>query len=173
MEKNHFKREHESFSIIINAPVETVFPLGCPVEELKWIDGWAYTMIYSDSGKNENNCIFTETMSASFIMGAEKTEPTFWITTLYDSENYIKHWVLVRSSTITKYEVSSKRLSPCETEVLFDMTITAIKDEANSRFDAALKERMKQMMTFLGQSLKHYCETGTKLITRVNPEMQE
>jgi hypothetical protein len=164
MEKNNFKREHESFSILINAPIETVFPLGCPVEELKWIDGWTYTMIYSDSGKNENNCIFTETMSAPFIMGTEKSEPTFWITTLYDSENYTKHWLLVRSTTVTKQENTMKALGPRLTEVTWEMTITAIKEEANAGFDAMMKERMKLTMIFLAQSLKHYCETGTKLI---------
>jgi hypothetical protein len=164
MKQNVFKREHESFSLTINAPAEKIFSLACPFEELKWINEWAYTMVYSYSGKNENNCIFNETMSSPVFMSTEKSEPTFWVTTLYDSENYIIHWLLVRNSTVTKLEVTNKAVSPGETEVTWDMTITAIKEDGNSSLDAEMKNRMKLMLTLIGQSLKHYCETGTKLI---------
>lgn len=169
MKQNNFSREHESFTISINAPAEKIFPLACPVEELKWINGWAYSLVYSNSGKNENNCIFTEKMSAQHIMGAEKSEPTYWITTHYDSENHIIHWLLMRSSTVTKVEVTMKTVNPQETEVTWDMTITAISNEANSSFDETMKDRMKLMMTFLGHSLKHYCETGIILISNKQP----
>jgi len=164
MNHNNFKREHESFSLTINASAEKIFSLACPFEELKWINEWAYAMVYSYSGKNENNCIFAETMSSPVFASTEKTEPTFWVTTLYDSENYIIHWLLVRNSTVTKLEVTQKAISPEGIVVAWDMTITAIKEEGNSCFDAGLKNRMKLMMTLIGQSLKHYCETGTKLI---------
>ncbi len=162
--KNNFNRKHESFSISINSHVDTIFPLACPVEELKWINEWDYGMIYSDSGKNENNCIFTENMSARHIMGTERSEPTYWITTRYDPENHILHFLLVRSSTVTKLEIIMKAINPKETEVTWDMTITAITEEANAVFDETLKDRMKVMMAFLGHSLKHYCETGTILV---------
>jgi uncharacterized membrane protein len=164
MAHNNFKREHESFSISINASVEKIFPLACPVEELKWINGWDYTMVYSDSGKNENNCIFTENMSAQHIMGTEKSELTYWVTTLYDQANQIIHFVLLRSSTVTKLEIVMKTINPQESTVTWDMTITAINGEAGSVFNETLKERMMLMMTFLGHSLKHYCETGTILV---------
>ena len=166
MKYNSFKREHESFSISIDAPVEKIFPLACPVEELKWIDGWAYTLIYSDSGKNENNCIFTETMSAQHVMGTENPEPTCWITTLYDPANHIIHFILVRTSTVTKLEVAMRTVNPRVTEVAWDMTITAINAGADSILGETTKDRMKLMMAFLGHSLKHYCETGTMLILK-------
>ena len=164
MKYNNFNREHESFSISINAPVEKIFPLACPVEELKWINAWAYSMVYSNSGKNENNCIFIENMSAQHIMGTEKSEPTYWVTTLYDSENHVIHFLLVCSSTVTKLEIIMRMVNPQDAEVTWDMTVTAIKDEANSSFDETMKDRMKLMMTFLGHSLKYYCETGMILI---------
>jgi hypothetical protein len=164
MKDKNFKREHESFSLSINAPAEKIFPLACPVEELKWIDDWTYNMIYSNSGKNENNCIFTEKISSPGVMGPEYSEPTYWVTTLYNSKDYIIHWLLVRSSTLTKLEFTLKTIAPRETETAWDMTITAIKDEAISSFDETMKDRMKLMMIFIGQSLKHYCETGESLV---------
>ena len=164
MANNNLMRQHESFSISIDAPAEKIFPLACPVEELKWINGWDYNMIYSDSGKNENNCIFTENMSAQHIMGTEKSELTYWATTLYDQANQIIAFILLRSSTVTKLEIVMKTINPQATTVTWDMTITAINGEAGSVFNETLKERMMLMMTFLGHSLKHYCETGTILI---------
>ena len=166
MNHTNFKREHESFSLSINAPAEKIFPLLCPVEELKWFWNESdYTMVYSDSGKNENNCIFTEEMSAPFLMASKIAESTYWITTLYDKENYIVHWVHVRNSTVTKQEVTLKVIGPRETVVTWDKTMTAIKEEANPSFDAEMKPRMKMMMSYIGQALKHYCETGTRLVS--------
>lgn len=164
MKQTSLKREHESFSILINAPAEKIFPLACPVEEEKWFWNKSdYTMLYSDSGNNENNCIFKEEMSGPHIMGSGKAETTYWVTTLYDKVNYIIHWLHIRPSTVTKFEVINKKVSSGATEVTWDMTITALKEEAHSAFDETMKDRMKQMMEFIGLSLKHYCETGTKL----------
>ena len=171
MNRNNFKREHESFSLVINASAEKIFPLLCPVEEQKWFwDESDYSMIYSDSGYNENNCIFLENTSGPFLMKSNMAEPTYWVTTLYDKGNYVIHWVHVRSSSITKQEVSLKVIGPLETEVTWDKTMTAIKEEANSSFDVAMKDRMKLMLTFVGQSLKHYCETGTMLVSNKTGE---
>ncbi len=164
MEHRNFPREHQVFSITIDAPVEEIYPLGCPVEELKWLDGWSYTMIYSDSGRNENNCIFSETMSAPVVMGNGKPGTTYWVTTLYDPVRYAKHWLLVRDSTVTKTEVTMKPLGSRRTEVTWDMTITATREEAAASFDKGMKDRMTMMMAYIGKSLKHYCETGTKLV---------
>ncbi len=42
----------------IDAPSEHIFPLACPVEELRWIPDWEYELVYSQSGVNETDCIF-------------------------------------------------------------------------------------------------------------------
>ncbi|MCD6584520.1 MAG: hypothetical protein J7K96_02045 [Desulfobacteraceae bacterium] len=71
-----------TFNIKIQADPDAVFALACPKEELKWIDRWQYDMIYSDSGKTENNCIFREKMSGRFVLNATDID-TYWHTTLY------------------------------------------------------------------------------------------
>ncbi len=168
MKEKNFKRLRESFSISINAPVQKIFPLACPEEELKWISGWDYRMVYSDSGKNENNCVFSETITARHIMGSENSEDTYWITTLYDPQEHRIHFVIMRSSTVTKLEITMNEINDHETVVAWDMTATAIKNEADPLFDASMKERMKLMMKLIGHSLKHYCETGEMLILTVS-----
>lgn len=163
-----YQRERETFSITINERAENVFPLACPYEELKWIDGWSYHLIRSESGRNENNCVFSETMSAPHVMGEAFSGPTVWYTTRYDPEDYIIHFLLVRDSSLTKFEISMSDAGGGSTRVHWDMTITAIRPEANTAFDGGMGERMKLMMAFLGETLKHYCETGTMMVVKGN-----
>ena len=47
----------------IREPKKSVLPLLCPIEEYKWIPGWSCELIYSESGKNERDRIFTEELS--------------------------------------------------------------------------------------------------------------
>jgi len=63
-----------------------IFPLACPVEELRWIPDWDYELIYSKSGVNETNCIFNENKSGPHFF--EKPSTTTWVTALHDSDNY-------------------------------------------------------------------------------------
>ena len=162
VKSDNLYRERETHSLRINAPRDRVFPLACPVEELKWIDGWAYEMIYSESGRNEEDCIFVEEMSAGHIMGPERTGRTFWVTTLYDPPGGIINFLLVRDTTLTRFEILMRDADRNATEVQWRMTITALSEEAHGSFDEGLKDRMRSMMVFLGESLKHYCETGAK-----------
>ncbi|MCP4131062.1 MAG: hypothetical protein GY754_08790 [bacterium] len=164
MNNQNFLREQESFSINIKASADSIFPLACPVEEEKWIHGWDYNMIFSISGKNENNCIFSEEMSAGHVQGPEKAESTFWNTTLYNKKDSVVHFLLVRSLTVSKLEITMKETGSGETEVIWSMTMTAVSEEGNSLFDETVKGRMKLMLGFLANSLKHYCETGTMLV---------
>ena len=70
----------------IKASPLKIFPLACPVEELRWIPDWDYRLIYSKSGVNETNCIFTEDKLGPHFF--EKSFPTTWVTNLHDPENY-------------------------------------------------------------------------------------
>lgn len=53
-----------------------VFPLLCPVREAEWLDGWRYTMIYSQSGLVEEGAVFRT---------PHEGEPdTVWVVTHHD-----------------------------------------------------------------------------------------
>ena len=73
MNKLRTKRIICTHKEVIKAPMENIFPLLCPVEELKWIDNWQYQLVYSDSSVNENNCIFRENMSGLILFDSPIT----------------------------------------------------------------------------------------------------
>src|SRR5208283_1284485 len=52
-EQFDYKRE-----IMLHSTKDKVFPLLCPVREYEWFNDWKCTMVYSESGVAENNCVF-------------------------------------------------------------------------------------------------------------------
>ncbi len=151
------------FNIKIQAEPSAVFALACPKEELKWIDQWQYDMIYSDSGKNENNCIFKEKMSGLFVLNAPDIE-TYWYTTLYDQKSFHFHALLIYGNlAVGKFEFVVSDTDDGSSKADWRLTFTALNENGNRVADEALKDRMTAKLQFLGESAKHYLETGNML----------
>lgn len=157
------KRISTHFQIQINCRADDVFALACPKEELKWIDHWQYEMIFSESGKNENNCIFKEKMSGLFVLN-EPGMKTVWHTTLYDRSARIFHSLLIFGDVATaKLEFDVTDSDQEGVKANWRLTFTTLNDRGNQLADAELKERLFGMLNFLGESAKHYLETGNML----------
>lgn len=165
------KRIHRTHQTAIQAPVDEVFLLACPIEEYKWIDGWKCEMIYSESGKNENNCIFSEEMSAPVLFPSADLAVTIWYTSLWDSARHQVHFVLITGLSVAKFEVEMQDQGDGNTLVQWDFTITAVNEEGKRHLDGSTADRMTGMMTFLANSLKHYCETAE--ILRVDGSLRQ
>jgi hypothetical protein len=162
---NHFKAKRISAdcNIKIKAGADAVFALACPVEELKWIDNWKFDMIFSTSGKNENNCIFKESMSGLFVLNSPETE-TYWYTTLYDAVTHRFHALLMYGNKAAgKFEFKTKQNADGYSTAHWGLTYTALNEEGNTLADESLQDRMIGMLNFLGESSKHYLETGEML----------
>ena len=59
------------YEMVLPSTADTIFPLLCPILEYDWLNGWKCTMIYSESGVAENNCIFYN--STGFPLYKRKT----------------------------------------------------------------------------------------------------
>ena len=154
------KRLHRTHQVTIQAPIDEIFPLACPIEEYKWIDGWKCEMIYSEGGKNENNCIFSEETSAPALFPSTGLGSTIWYTTLWDTEGHRVHFALITSLSVAKFEIEMQDQGGGNTLVQWGFTVTALNEEGNHHVGDATAAGMTGMMTFLGDSLKHYCESG-------------
>ncbi len=160
MSASNGKRLHRTHQIAIHAPADKIFPLACPIEEYKWIDGWQCEMIYSEGGKNENNCIFSEEMSAPVLFPSAGLGPTVWYTTLWDTTGYRFNALLITRLSTAKFEVELQEQGDGKTLVKWDYTVTALNEEGNRHVGDATAQGMSGMLAFLADSLKHYCETG-------------
>jgi len=161
MKTSQAKRITNIHEVEINAAAETIFPLACPVEELKWIEGWGeqYEMIFSESGVNEKNCIFKEKMSGPVLV--EKPIMTTWVTTIHDPENRcIEFLIIIGDKAIMNIQfdirVTEKETSMCRWKLI----LTALDSETNQIPEETMKERMQAVTSALSMMLKHYCETG-------------
>jgi hypothetical protein len=157
------KRYTVEHTVHINADPDAVFALACPVEELKWIRNWSFDMIYSVSGRNENNCIFKEYMSGVFVLNLPDT-PTYWHTTRYDKVARRFHALLIYGDLAAgKFEFYVTQNGNDAATVDWRLIFTTLTEAGNHIADESLKERLSGMLNFLAESARHYLETGTIL----------
>ncbi len=57
----------------LDAPPDRVFPLLCPVREAEWVEGWDPSVVFTESGLVEPDCVFV-------------TGGAVWVTTRHDPE---------------------------------------------------------------------------------------
>ena len=148
--------------ILINAPARTIFSLACPREELKWIENWEYELIYSDSGHNENNCIFAERMSSPVLF--ETPDVTHWYTTLYNRDDLKVQFLLTcAGKALIKWDFVLILISNETSRGTWSITLTSLSKDVDRIGRQVLEERLAGIIGFLSQALKYYCETGSML----------
>jgi hypothetical protein len=97
------KRVEMMHTIEIKSTPDKIFPLGCPVEELRWTPNWEYQLVYTKSGVNENNCIFRENMSGPIFFGKPVT--TAWYTTLHDPDKCrVQFLLIIEDKAVIKWK---------------------------------------------------------------------
>jgi len=153
------KRVEAAVTREIKASPGRIFPLACPVEELRWIPQWSYHLIYSQSGVNETNCIFNEEISGPHIF--EKPLTTTWVTTIHDPDNYRISFLLNLAGKAVirlniRFQEVGRKVSSCTWHMIF----TALDEESNAMPDDMIQVKLESVVTFLADALKHYCEAG-------------
>lgn len=150
--------EHE---MVVRADPDECFALACPVAELDWIDGWQFDLTYSDSGKNEDDCIFLEPASGLAVhrtVGANTT----WYTTLYDTESRRFHAVLLtRDFVIGRWSLEVDDLGAGRSRFRWSLTYSGLNEQGNRIIrENGFEQRVLNMERFLALSAKRYLETG-------------
>ena len=128
---------------------------------MKWIEGWGdqYEMIFTESGVNEKNCIFTEKMSGLVLV--EKPVMTNWITTIHDPVNHLVEFLLVvGEKAVINFQFDIRETGENSSRCRWTLIFTAMDKETNSIPEGTMKERMQVITGALSMMLKHYCETG-------------
>jgi hypothetical protein len=153
------KRVENMLTVEIKTSPEKIFPLACPVEELRWIRDWEYQLIYTKSGVNENNCMFIENVSGPIFFGRQVA--TTWITTFHDPDKYRVHFLLImEEKAVIKFEFQCREIGINTSVATWHFVYTALDSEADKLTEQAIKENLMTIISFISSSLKHYCETG-------------
>ncbi len=159
MNPSHFKakRVTRSYCQTIHATPEVIFSLLCPVKEKEWLDGWQYTMIYSESGYAEEGCVF--------LSHQEGEKDTIWLITERDVENKnISFARITPGSRAAKLTISVKgNRNEAGSKVHITYTFTALSEEGNHFIDNFTEEAFNSAMKFWERSMNYYLDTGKKL----------
>lgn len=144
------------------APPDKVFPLLCPVAEAKWVPGWQYRLIHSQSGLVELGCVFIATNDA----GTEST----WITTEHDPANFRVGFVWVNPGLVTaQIQIELHPKAESKTEACIQYTYTGLSEKGNREVEGYSQAWFETKMQGWEAAINHYLQTGI-LIGGAAPE---
>ena len=136
-----------------NAKADKVFPLLCAVREMDWIPGWEYEMIHSVSGANEEGCVF----KTQKPYGTE----TVWVTTKWDTENYIVNFVeFAVDAMIVNLNISLQENPDGTTTANWEQIFTSLSDKGDAFIEVYTEEKFKATMAGLEKVMGYFLETG-------------
>ena len=144
---------------IINAPIEDVFPLACPVMEYKWIPGWKCELIHCPNGHVELGTVFREISSAP-VLANRAIAKTTWTAVLYEPENFRVYYRLENKISTSLYKIEFETDSSVKTKNRIEIIYTPHNKEGLNNIKRNGVAKMQLMLEFLSPMLKYYCENG-------------
>jgi len=140
----------------IEAPPDVVFPLLCPVREAEWLDGWAYTMIFSASGLVEEGAVFTTSRPG---------EPdTVWIVTRHDREAGVVEFTrFTPGSRVCVLSIGVSNDGDARSHVDVSYAYTSIGVPGNAFLDQWTEEAFQDAVIFWERSMNYFLKTGRRL----------
>ena len=134
-------RVTRSAEIIINGPIDKVFPLFTPAGEKLWIPSWHYVPIYPAGGETERDMVF------------RTDEHTLWTLALYDPPHR-SIYVHTSPEELARIEVECSAIDANHTRMRITYVITAITEHAQQvaaerQSDAEFRKKMEQWKLWL------------------------
>ncbi len=147
------------------APVDSVFPLCCPVEEYKWIPGWKCELVHCPNERVELGTVFTEIVSPAILTGSPFGKTT-WTAILHEPANHRLHFQLQNkhSDSIYKIEMSDDGAGGTSTTLTF--TYKALTDKGDRVIANGGEEKLKFFLEYISTMLDYYLREG-KCISRL------
>jgi len=150
------KRTTREYRQTIHATPEKIFPLLCPAREAEWLDGWRYTMIYSESGLVEEGAVFSTP--------GEDEEDTVWIVSKHDPKSYQVEFVrLTHRSRTCVLKIAVRAKDGGSSYVNVSYTYTGIAPAGNDFINHFTKEAFLEAVIFWEKSMNYFLETGQRL----------
>jgi len=154
------KRLTRAYRQTIHAAADAVFPLLCPVREAEWLDGWRFTMIFSQSGRVEAGAVFSTP--------GDGEPDTVWIVTRHDATQRLVEFTRITPGSRTcvlRIGVTTRDDMSAFVEIAY--TYTAISEAGNAFIDDFTEEKFLRAVTFWERSMNHWLATGRRLPSSV------
>lgn len=147
---------------VVNAPVEEIFPLICPVMECKWIPGWKCELIRF-TGSMGPDTRFREFLSAPMLMNAVMKKTT-WSVVAFDPDHHRVQFRLDNEQSSSLLTFSFTQIGQDRTNCVSKMITTPLNSTGirvvNNRGD----KKLRLLLMALQELLKYYCENGQTMM---------
>jgi len=159
MDETSFEAERRTrtATIMLNGPLERVFPLFGAIEEKKWADGWSPSVLYPTSEQIEEGMVFT---TEGHGHGESKYA---WIVSRYQVENHLIGYIV---STVNRYWVITIQCvssSEDHTKATVSYTFTGLTDLGNEINRDAIKKMFERNLEDWEEAINHFLKTGEVL----------
>jgi hypothetical protein len=149
------KRVTRSYTQSINGPPADVFPLLCPVRETEWVHGWNPSLVLSNSGVVEQDCVFTT---------PGMPEDALWVVTGFNPDEYLLEIVkLIPKVVVGKIRVRLEPAGDGQTSAEISYSYTSLGDYGDSVLEEFTEEHFRAFMQSWEWELNNYLETGERL----------
>lgn len=166
----NFSKKTIRQEVLIEAPVDSVFPLACPMMEYKWIMGWKCELIHFPNGIIEKDCVFKEIMSAPFLIG-NIVGKTTWTAIFFDSKNFRVHFRLDNKISSSIYKIEMEPKGPDKTQCVFELIYSPVNKKGNYFINHSGEDKIRFLISALALMLKHYSESGKLLHSNGNARL--
>ena len=143
----------------IAAPVESVFPLACPVEEYKWIPGWKCNLVHCPNERVEHGTVFDEYSSAPFLVGKAWAKTT-WTAVLHEPDRHRVHYVIKNVASESLYKIEFSDDGSGGTLAHLNFRYSASGPLGRKVIRSRGQAKIELMLQILATMLRHYCESG-------------
>ncbi len=148
------KRVSRSYSQSLKGPPEAVFPLLCPVREVDWLEDWDPSLVVSNSGVAEEDCVF---------ITASEDGDTHWYVTDYEPEKgFIAFVRFTPGLTATRLSIQVDE-APEGANARITFTHTSLGEKGDAFVDGFTEAAYAEFMQDWERRMNHYLTTGTCL----------
>lgn len=150
-------RFERSATIILNGPLEQVFPLFGPIREKEWADGWNPEIIHGAGDDVEEHMVFKT------VSHFHEESDYVWTVSKYMPDRAFIEYTVISGERIWFITVKcDKDPAPRTTRAEITYTITGLTENGNSIGEKALQEMFARDLKDWEEAINFYLKTGER-----------
>jgi len=148
------KKAVRTYTQHLTAAPAQVFPLLCPVREAEWIEGWDPTIVLSESGVAERDCVF--------VTRSDPADAIWYVTRHEPEMGFVEMLRITPDVTACRLSIQlTATRAGTDAEVVY--AHTSLGAQGDVFVDAFTEEYYEKFMCDWEARLNHYLVTGEAL----------
>jgi len=148
-------RVSRSYNQQLCAPPEKVFELLCPVRETEWVNDWNPTVVFSQSGVAEPDCVFVT---------PGVPDDSLWVIIDHDPvAHHLEILKLIPGIAVGRISISLAAQNDGGSSADITYAYTSLGDYGDRTLAEFTEAHFNSFMEVWERELNHFLQTGTKL----------